>query len=309
MRRFKNLLVCVQAKNESHPALERAAVVARLNEAAVKIVAVHEELPTWASTLLPAKVRDWERLAMEESEARLRALGVPLQEQGLAISTRVLAGQPFVEVIREAVSGGHDLVLKDMDVDSAPDTSGIGSTDMHLLRKCPVPVWIVRPDSGKGFARILAAVDPLPGEDEPADSVNVQVLELATSLARQENCKLFIVRVYESIGQQFEVPNMDAGEHAEYSEHIQMVRVRNDREFIGKFAGAGEQFDVRYLFGNPDAMIAEVAREDAVDLIVMGTVMRSGIPGLLMGRTAENVLRQVDCSILGVKPSGFISPV
>ena len=146
-------------------------------------------------------------------------------------------------------------------------------------------------------------------EDEAADSVNIQVLELATALARQEDCKLFIVRVYESIGQQFEAPNVNAEERVHYKEHIQMVRTRNDAEFIGKFASAADQFDVRYLFGNPDVMISEVARDEAVDLIVMGTVMRSGTPGLLIGRTAENVLRQVDCSILGVKPKGFISPL
>jgi len=41
----------------------------------------------------------------------------------------------------------------------------------------------------------------------------------------------------------------------------------------------------------------------------MGTVNRAGIAGLLIGNTAEKVLRQVDCSTLAVKPEGFITPV
>ena len=46
-----------------------------------------------------------------------------------------------------------------------------------------------------------------------------------------------------------------------------------------------------------------------VDLIVMGTVARTGIPGFLMGNTAESILNQIDCSVLAIKPFGFVSPV
>ena len=46
-----------------------------------------------------------------------------------------------------------------------------------------------------------------------------------------------------------------------------------------------------------------------IDLLVMGTVARSGIPGLVIGNTAERLLPQVPCSLLAVKPAGFESPV
>ncbi len=41
----------------------------------------------------------------------------------------------------------------------------------------------------------------------------------------------------------------------------------------------------------------------------LGTVGRSGIRGLLPGNTAEKVLDTCDCSILTVKPEGFVSPI
>lgn len=47
----------------------------------------------------------------------------------------------------------------------------------------------------------------------------------------------------------------------------------------------------------------------AADLIVIGTVGRSGIQGLLLGNTAEKVLDTCDCSIFTVKPDGFVSPI
>jgi len=45
------------------------------------------------------------------------------------------------------------------------------------------------------------------------------------------------------------------------------------------------------------------------DLVVMGTVARTGIAGWLIGNTAEAILEQLQCSVLAVKPHGFVSPV
>ena len=55
--------------------------------------------------------------------------------------------------------------------------------------------------------------------------------------------------------------------------------------------------------------IPELVKELGVDLLVMGTVCRTGIPGFIMGNTAEQVLGAVECSTLTVKPEGFVSPV
>jgi nucleotide-binding universal stress UspA family protein len=55
--------------------------------------------------------------------------------------------------------------------------------------------------------------------------------------------------------------------------------------------------------------IPELARRLRVDCIVMGTVARTGIRGFIMGNTAETILEQLDCSVLAVKPEGFVTPV
>jgi nucleotide-binding universal stress UspA family protein len=41
----------------------------------------------------------------------------------------------------------------------------------------------------------------------------------------------------------------------------------------------------------------------------MGTVARTGIAGFFMGNTAESILTQLECSVLTLKPQGFVSPV
>jgi nucleotide-binding universal stress UspA family protein len=41
----------------------------------------------------------------------------------------------------------------------------------------------------------------------------------------------------------------------------------------------------------------------------MGTVARGGIAGLLVGNTAERVLKRLSCAVLALKPEGSVSPV
>lgn len=61
--------------------------------------------------------------------------------------------------------------------------------------------------------------------------------------------------------------------------------------------------------GNPDSVIPHIAETEQVDLLVLGTICRTGIPGFFIGNTAEKILDEVDCSVLTVKPESFVSPV
>ncbi len=61
--------------------------------------------------------------------------------------------------------------------------------------------------------------------------------------------------------------------------------------------------------GEPSDSIPELVATKSIDLLVMGTVCRTGIPGFIIGNTAEEVLSQINCSVLTLKPEGFITPV
>ena len=61
--------------------------------------------------------------------------------------------------------------------------------------------------------------------------------------------------------------------------------------------------------GDPRRALPRLVARHRPDVIVMGTVGRTGIAGLIVGNTAEEVLMQVTCSVLAVKPRGFVSPI
>jgi nucleotide-binding universal stress UspA family protein len=62
--------------------------------------------------------------------------------------------------------------------------------------------------------------------------------------------------------------------------------------------------------GSPFVEIVRYARQHAIDLIVMGTHGRSGLVHVLIGSTAERVIRESPCPVLTVRPEGhdFIMP-
>ena len=217
--------------------------------------------------------------------------------------------------------GGHDLLMKEAE----PNESVLfGSTDMHLLRCCPCPLWLFKPEhAGRAFAQVLAAVDPAPPPDEadllhlktelaPKDeSLDAKILELAGSLADKEGAELHVVHAWSAPGEGLVRGDlMLAQEQVErYVEDSRAEARKALDHLLAKFPDQPGRRFVHLLKGDPADVIADFAKTGRVDLIVMGTVARTGIPGLLIGNTAETILQRVDCSVLAVKPDGFVSPV
>ena len=80
-------------------------------------------------------------------------------------------------------------------------------------------------------------------------------------------------------------------------------------DFPDKDDAAGPDLQLHVVKGPAQYVVPELARELEVDLVVMGTVARTGIDGFFMGNTAESILGELDCSVLTMKPPGFVSPV
>ena len=71
-----------------------------------------EEAPAWSAALGLGKANVPKLIASEAAE-RLEGLAKPLREKGLTDKTKVLSGKaPSVELTREVVQAGHDLLIK-----------------------------------------------------------------------------------------------------------------------------------------------------------------------------------------------------
>jgi nucleotide-binding universal stress UspA family protein len=74
-------------------------------------------------------------------------------------------------------------------------------------------------------------------------------------------------------------------------------------------SGISGEMVIHHLHGKPDDKIPECVDETEIDVLVMGTLARTGISGFVIGNTAENILQSINCSLVAMKPEGFVSPI
>lgn len=308
MKRFKNILFYVDGQDEPSASLARAVKLAESNEARLTLVDVIEPVDT------PTEIKsrfhvELSALLKEQRTQALEQLCEPYQQEDHLIYTKVLIGLPFVEVIKYVQSGNFDLLIKQARPPAGIGERLFGSHDLHLLRKCPCPVLIDRHDSSKHYHQILAAVDTKSTE---AGSCDTLVMDLATSLAKREEAALQVIHAWDLQGEstfrtgRFRLPSMELENMLLHQAEIQQDKLG---ELLQNYQMTVDDDNVYLVKGEPAEAINQLAGRSDVDIIVMGTVGRVGIPGFFIGNTAEEVLQTTQCSVLAVKPDGFKSPV
>jgi len=311
VKRFKNILLLADQGTDSNAILRRAAALAKNNRARLTVVGVIEELPRDMQKLIVVITpMELQKSVTQERQKQLERLVAPIRKEGLRVGVNVLGGTPFLEIIRQVLRQKHDLVILAAEGRSRLKGRLFGSTSLHLMRKCPCPVWVVKPTRRERFRRILAAVDPMFDEEEK-NLLNIKIMELATSLAQMEQGELHIVHAWNFRGEQLLRVRSRLHDQKinQLTNQTRDLHKKGFDELIGKYSVKNLNHRLHFLKGDPAARITDLAAKERIDLIVMGTVCRTGVAGFFIGNTAENVLQQVDCSVLTVKPEGFVSPV
>ena len=195
MKRFKHILCVVDPGHSPDSVLERGVSLAQDNQAKLTVVSIAPRVTAGIGIPDGGMISaEWQEAEIADSRERLEDAVAPFRSR-ITIAVKVLMGTAFLEIIREVLRHDHDLVIK------APEDPAwlerlFGSDDMHLLRKCPCPVWLVKHSSSKSYRRILAAVDVDADHPGPELAVrhrlNVKILELAVSLALSDFAELHV---------------------------------------------------------------------------------------------------------------------
>lgn len=236
---------------------------------------------------------DLGRKALESMQVAAHTAGV---ESELVVST----GRPWLDITQLALRGHIDLVVVGKRNEATTDGRRIGSVANKLLRKCPCPVWVVRPGQGAKSGVVLAATDLTPTGD--------LIVRSAGELANMLDSTLHVVHAWQ-------LPFENQMQHARMSEEEIALEAKTFKtevltEVQGVLDEAGlKDAKVHTARGKPSSIITEAASHLKTDMLVMGTISQTGIAGFLMGSTAERMLDQLDCSIFALKPEGFESPV
>jgi nucleotide-binding universal stress UspA family protein len=138
-------------------------------------------------------------------------------------------------------------------------------------------------------------------------------------LASAELAELHIAHVWNAAGEGLMRGGLVSMSAAEIDAYVASERARRTEALAalvdeaGRRVGKGALDWLRptlYLEkGTPADELPALTGRLGADLLVLGTVGRSGIPGLLIGNTAESVLQRITCAVLALKPQGFVTPV
>ena len=306
MQRFKNILLVLNPDIDEKSALDKAASLARQNGAQLTLFSVLKE-PSGLQGYSESVVQHQLESATTDRREWLRGLTIPLHDNGINMVIKVVMGISFLEIIRQVLREQHDLVIATAEEKKGIHARLFGTLSMHLMRKCPCPVWVVKRAQVKAYTRILAAVAPSVYDSNP-DPLNPLILQLASSMARSEAAELCIVHVW-SLSDYARIKCSTENEVQKAKEHMRTKYKQFFDNLLDELGITDLKPQLYLIEGEPDERISALVDMEKIDLLVMGTVCRTGIAGFLIGNTAEEVLSQVDCAVLTIKPEGFVTPV
>lgn len=316
MKNFKNILFIVDAEMQCRSAFERAMLLAENNQANLTVAAIVDELTGYYPQLINGEIN---KSIKDERLQQIEDLVVStLDNKKVKVTTKLLVGKPFLAIIHEVLMQKMDLVIKTVDKETFMPRL-FGSSDMSLLRECPCPVWLLKTAVHEPYKKLLVAVDFDPISTEPENNqLNLRLLNMSLSLALAEFSELHIVHVWSAYGESGLRTGFAKQSSTDVDAYVDEIRVKHEaylQQLVSSvFDTAGEEVSdyikprIHLVKGNAKVKIPELAKKEQVDLILMGTLARTGVPGFFMGNTSETILNQIDCSILAVKPEGFISP-
>lgn len=304
--KLKRILVHLDGRGRAAAgALAQAAALAQVCGARLKIIDVVREPPRRLARL---GGRSYRKLLVEGRREQLEDLCAELDARGQPYTLDVRSGVPFVEVIRVVQAENIDLLVKASERRSSPGI--FGSTDMSLLRKCPCPVLLLKGGGGR-VRRLLAAVDPDP-EDAVRDSLNPRIMAFAGLMRELTDASLDVAHAWTLVGEDLMgggALKLSDDEFRTLARRERQARMEALEQMLVPHGLAVRSPHVHLLKGHPEDVLPEVARKLSADLLIMGTVGRVGLAGVFMGNTAESILSRVNCSVLALKPEGFVSPV
>jgi len=276
---IKSLLVAVDASAYARSGLEHAIALARVYEARITGVNVvdvrYAEMPPYIDYsysfegalpyLPPLDLMD---KFQEKGERILGDLSKAVVKAGLQAETKAEEGVPG-QVIAD-MAKEHDLVVMGKRGEHAKwGRDLLGSTTEAVIRRSVVPVLLAE-EGSMTLGEALVMFD----DSEPAN----RALRLAADITKRMSLKLSVLTVSDDTEQGESVLEVAKG----YLDPVDVA----------------VEYSVRP--GGPAQAAAAALEERPFDLLVMGTRGHSAIHDLILGRTAEQVMRSTKAPVLMV---------
>ena len=129
---------------------------------------------------------------------------------------------------------------------------------------------------------------------------SMRAVDYAVEIAQKFDSNLHVVYIIEPLLQVADV-SWSSVDFEQLNKAHKESAEKQIAKVIEESVPEGVQASSEILFGKPFVEIVKYARDQNADLIVMATHGRGAISHILMGSTAEKVVRKAPCPVLTVK--------
>lgn len=247
----------------------------------------------------------------EGSRERLAGVVNELRQSGFTVEGKLRVGRPHTEIAAAAADLGVDLVVVTTHGFTGLKHVLLGSVAERVVRHAPCPVLVVR-EQEQEFVRTdhldQTAAQGSPAEEPfrltrllvPTDfsEASQAALAYAAAIARAFQAVMVLAHVTEFPYVEANLADVDTRAFEEGAR-------RRGEEQLTKLADAqratGLKVEARLLTGAAWHETVNLAKEVGSELIVAGTHGYTGLKHVLLGSTAERLVRHAPCPVLVVR--------
>ncbi len=306
MKKYQNILTVIDPTVEDQKALKRSIELANHTRANITAFLTIFDFSYEMTTMLSSDERETMRNSViDDRQQWLNTIISGLNTENLTIDTKVVwHNRPFEAVINEVLEQDHDIVIKGTHEHDKLKSVIFTPTDWHILRKCPCPVLLVKDHLWPENGNIVAAIN-VGSDEEEHISLNDKITAQANDLAKTISANVHLVNSYPGtpVNISIEIPEFNAADYNNSMfNHHQQAMV----EHCNRYCIPVENTHVKE--GLPEDVIQAMADKLDAELVILGTIGRTGLSAALIGNTAEHVIDRLNCDVLALKPNGYVSP-
>jgi universal stress protein E len=299
MKKLHHIIAAIDFTPSCRNALREAARRCSLDGAAITAVHVMDEF--LVHELKGALSTDQATIRAEWLE-RLRKFVAESEVGAVSVEAEVRIGNPFAELVEACRAHSADLLVMGAK-GSKNEPHRIGVIAAKCVRKAPVDVLVVREDAQGPFQKIVTCVD--------FSENSAKAVQCALHVAQQDGASLDCLHVFQSaLAMSLDYGGFAPSLPATYDPEA----VANWRRDLDAFLApltrdAGDVKVTSHIKErvNIREAILDHVNEVHATLVVLGTRGKTGLRELLIGTTAEKIVQNAPCSILAVKPDGFVT--
>lgn len=300
MATFQDVLVVLDPTSEQQKALDRALELAEHTACRLTAFVCIYDFSYEMTTMLAGDERESMRLAvLKEREHWAQQLLQSAIDSGLECTTKVVwHNRPFEAIVQCVTEHGYDLVMKGTHQHDALKSLLFTPTDWNILRKCPCPVLLVKDHPWPERGHVLAAVNA--SSDQPHHkALNRKIIKQAQAVATMLRGEVHLVNAYPGtpVHLAIEIPEFNPSDYQNSMRHHHQDAVAA----LAADHGIAPEF-CHVVEGMPEDVIPTVAAKIDAEIVILGTLGRTGFFAAVIGNTAEHVIDRLDCDVLALKP-------